>query len=71
MDNVLSMARGNPKLPILHGLIFVDEVPPAFPDGGMSLRKVDAVAVVTDGVPRLFGRSRNTPATIRPVRMAG
>ena len=27
-------------------------------------------AVVTDGVPRFVGRSRNTPATIKPVRTA-
>ena len=42
-------------------------------DALSALRNGDVAAVgavVTDGVPRFVGRSRNTPATIRPVRVA-
>jgi enamidase len=48
------------------------------PDGGTQKTALDAMrhgdmvgigAVVTDGVPRFVGRSRNTPPTVRQVRV--
>jgi hypothetical protein len=55
MNNVLSMVRGNMKLPILRWLSFVEEVVPVSPDGGMPLRKVGAVAVVRNPMAGQFG----------------
>jgi hypothetical protein len=43
------------KLAILRWLIFVDEVLPACADGGMKLRKVDAVAMVRKPMAGQFG----------------
>ena len=42
-------------------------------DALSALRNGDMIAVgavVTDGVPRFVGRSRNTPASIKTVRVA-
>jgi enamidase len=49
------------------------------PDGGSQVNAIDAIgngdiaavgAVITNGEPRFVGRSRNSPATTRTVRVA-